>query len=623
MVSMLNGANLALDGLSISLAGPEFPLKVALKQLEFCGRTIATQGTPGIECDLSWRPQTSQVRSADTEATIQAVSGLMAVHGREAGLPRRVGLDVASVAAGILAVQGILAGLISRRRGWRISRVQTSILEAALTFLCHHVAIATCGEAHKLGRMCGIDPEGSSCSGPPFPTQDAHTVEFEILHGGIWIEFWKLLGVTPSAIQACWIPFASRYITGCCRLSKEFHEATARVTLAELQTACDRLGVAMCRVRSYQELLPEIRTQGDNRKPWHIHSNETTVGYVKELEQSAGPLPLSGFKVIEVATRLQGPLAGQLLRALGANVIKVEPPGGDPFRLNPPLAGKQSAAYVAYNHGKNVVEVDYKQPGGLAAILDLVRDADVFLHNWPTSRAAKLCLDAQSLSRVNPRLIYAHASAWGSSGSNEPTPYAGDYLVQAHAGLGQGLNPADEPPRPSRVTFVDVAGGLMACTGILAGLYRREISGAGSSVETSLFSAAMTVQARVLGALACGDEQGRSGGRAVWGILDKPVRTADGYLMINAEDDPARQKLAQICGAATSQDAQSIDRKIADRLLSQSASEWKAIFDDAKISSSPVCCDLARLPGAEGFPKLFDRVDGSCDVPSAPWKFYS
>jgi CoA:oxalate CoA-transferase len=633
-----------LDGFELtSEPGAELPARVCAEHLSLLGAgrksepvfeesvgpawvgrlALERKRDGALECLLGWqRDDGREAGMARGEAIIQAVSGLMAVHGRDRRAPQRLGLEVASVAAGLVAAQGVLAALVANARGRRIRRVRTSSLQAALLFLYHHLAIATCG-----GEFPFRPPEKGP--GPPFPTADGQRVELEALTGDAWFEFWKRLGVEPAKTAgAAWLPYVYRYLSGRCALPAELHEATARHALRELRRAAEASGMALCRVRSYAELLAGLGWSDDDARrgadfrsrlppPWTIRPGDAAS---PPPTSSFAEAPLSGLRVIEVTSRLQGPLAGCLLRMLGAEVVKVEPRGGDFGRASPPLAGSQGAAYLAYNRGKRVVEIDYKRPEGREQIRELAAGADIFLHNWRSGRAEKLGLDFGRLARDNPRLVYAHASGWGS-GVEEPCAIAGDYLVQAHAACGDGLSPADEAPAPTRLTIIDVVGGLLICEGILAGVYLSGRTGRGSRVETSLVSGALNLQAHVLEAVALGREAGRRAGRPLWGILDRPLATADGFLMVSVENERIVKRLAKVCGLSYSAGDFTLSRRIAERLSSGTAAEWEGPLLEAGVPAAVVLDDLRGLPLDPRFEGMIERVNDACWAPAAPWRF--
>ena len=207
----------------------------------------------------------------------------------------------------------------------------------------------------------------------------------------------------------------------------------------------------------------------------------------------AGGLPLHGLRVVEAGRRIQGPLAGHVLRLLGAEVVRVEPAGGDPLRGMPPMVGDCSARFLALNRGKRIVEVDLRSAAGRATVRDLVDTADVFLHNWAPGKAAELGLDSGDFVARNPRLVYAYASGWGDARGPDAPPGT-DFIAQAYAGLGEQLRPTGQPPAGSLMTLLDVLGGLVCAEGVLAALVARQRQRRGQRVETSLLSAAGVLQ---------------------------------------------------------------------------------------------------------------------------------
>lgn len=558
----------------------------------------------GVACALPWVP-----READGggEARVQALSGLMAVHGRDAGVPRRLGLEAASVAAGIVGAQGVLAALYAGSRGRPLRRVRTSVLHSALLLLSHHVALATTPD-----RLAPGPPADGP--GPPFRTADGHWVEIEALGFGAWIGFWRQLGVEREGLEAAWSSFVHRYLAAACTLPAALHRAAGRHSLEEMRRAADACGVAVCRVRTYPELIAELGGADGVRPPWRIQPGAGAPRPVPSFPVPPAGAPLAGVRVVEVTSRLQGPLAGLLLRMLGAEVVKVEPPGGDFGRHSPPLAGSLGAAYLAYNRGKRVVEIDYREPGGRARLAELAAGADVFLHNWRGGRAEALGLDADGLAARSPGLVYAHASGWGPA-ADEPCAIAGDFLVQAHAACGDGLNPADEPPFPTRLTLLDPLGGLLACEGVLAGLCLRAQTGRGCRVDTSLWAGAMALQGHVLRDMVFDQERGRRMGRPVWGPLDRPVRAADGWMMVEAEGEGARDRLARACGL----EPDAGDAALLDRLATRPAGEWEPVLRAAGVPATPVAPSLADAVTDRRTHGMLERIEDACWTVSAPW----
>lgn len=628
----LGGSSLLLDRVQVRLSGePDLTVATCHEHLTLSERHAAKErrqlrpeGHDQIECQIGWwGAESGAPARPGAETLIQAISGLMSVHGRDRGVPRRLGLDVASTVAGIVAAQAVLAALIGRRRGLPIRHVETSVLGSSLLLLAHHLAIATCGDI--LPPLVRHD-----AAGPPFRTADDHWFEIEALSPQAWTAFWTALEADRAAATGSWLSFVYRYISATCTLPSALHEAARRHTLAQIRRAAQAADVALAPLRTYRDLLdslghsaPDGGSPGSvappGGSPWTM-SCQGEPGARKAARPADLVAPLTGLRVVEVTSRLQGPLAGLLLGMLGAHVVKVEPPGGDFGRFSPPLAGSVGAAYLAYNRGKRTIELDYKRPAGRAKLISLVADADVFVQNWPLGRAERLGLDAETLARVNPRLVYAHASGWGPAGDG-PSAIAGDFLVQAHAGCGDGLNPYDEPPAPSRVAFVDATGGLVAAQGILAGLWTRELTGHGYRVDSSLMAGAMTLQAQVLRAMVAGHEAGRRQGRPIWSPLDGPLPTADGFLVIAAQDERTYAQLLACCDLGASHDRREAEQLVAERLLTQSTAFWAALCRDAGIPAAAVTMDLADLPRDPLTAAHLERTEGDCWAPDAPWRF--
>jgi CoA:oxalate CoA-transferase len=331
---------------------------------------------------------------------------------------------------------------------------------------------------------------------------------------------------------------------------------------------------------------------------------------------TAGHLPLSGLRVLEATTRVQGPLAGLLLQLLGAEVSRVELPGGDPARGFPPFVAGRGAVFLAYNAGKRAVEVDYQTAGGRGLLGDRIAAADVFLHNWRPGRAEELGLGYADLARRSPGLVACHASGWGPG---DPDGVATDYLVQARSGLADGLTPDGEAPRPTRLTLVDVAGGLVACEGILAALLLRERTGRGARVDTSLASAADAVQAHVVEAIGTGREAGRRNGRPLPGPFDRPLGTKAGALAVAVADEAGRRRLAEVCGVAADEPASAVIAA----LRSRPAVEWECLLREAGVCAAAVRTDLAALPRDPLVGPALQPAAGDCWLPAAPWRFSS
>jgi CoA:oxalate CoA-transferase len=202
--------------------------------------------------------------------------------------------------------------------------------------------------------------------------------------------------------------------------------------------------------------------------------------------------PLTGVRVIEAGSYVSGPFAGQMLADLGAEVIKVEnPAGGDSFRTFGRPSFPVSPVFANCNRGKRSVAPDLKDPVDRDRLLRLVESSDVWLCNWRPGVADRLGLGDQALTAVNPRLIRAYISGYGSDGPGSGGPVF-DLVVQAASGLMDALA---ESGRPQVLPGypVDKITAMMAAQAVLAALFSRERNGTGDRIDISMLSAAAYV----------------------------------------------------------------------------------------------------------------------------------
>ncbi|TAN26587.1 MAG: CoA transferase [Actinomycetota bacterium] len=191
------------------------------------------------------------------------------------------------------------------------------------------------------------------------------------------------------------------------------------------------------------------------------------------------------MKVVEIASFIAGPYAGQLLADLGADVVKVEPPGkGDPFRA---FAGQNySPNFVGYNRNKRSIEADIRSEAGQEIVRGLVQRSDVLVENFRPGVMRRFGLDYPAMRRLRPQIIYCSVSGFGQDGPSAGRPVY-DTVGQALGGLlSQLIDP--EHPRIIGPAFTDGLAGLTAAYGILAAIHARDLSGVGQHVDVSMFA---------------------------------------------------------------------------------------------------------------------------------------
>ena len=200
--------------------------------------------------------------------------------------------------------------------------------------------------------------------------------------------------------------------------------------------------------------------------------------------------PLAGIRVVDLSQVVSGPLAGGWLADQGADVIKVEGPGGDPVRWLGPGKGDLSSTYISINRGKRAVAADLKTEDGRALVEALIRKADVLIENFRPGVLDKLGFGWDAAWAMNPRLIYCSITGYGRDG-----PYAGlrayDPMIQASSGIAATQPGPDGEPQLIRTLICDKVTGLTAAQAITAALFARERSGEGQRIEVAMLDAAL------------------------------------------------------------------------------------------------------------------------------------
>ena len=202
-------------------------------------------------------------------------------------------------------------------------------------------------------------------------------------------------------------------------------------------------------------------------------------------------LPLTGIRVVDATSNIAGPFGGSILGDLGASVTKIETPSGDPSRSMAPLDGDRSAYFHIVNRNKDVEEIDLKSTGGSKRIGELLDTADVFLTNFLPSRLQALNLLPSDLMAKRPALIIGNLSSYGASGPSSLWP-GYDATVQARTGIMHITGEENGAPVRTGVSVLDIGSGMWLAMGVLAALVKRNRTGIGSLVETSLYETGVT-----------------------------------------------------------------------------------------------------------------------------------
>jgi len=313
-----------------------------------------------------------------------------------------------------------------------------------------------------------------------------------------------------------------------------------------------------------------------------------------DLEQGN---PLSGVRVIDLTSNVAAPFGGAVLADLGADVVHVEGPNGDDCRRMSPVMGQSSAYFHVVNRNKSGIVLDIRIPEDRERLNELLADADVFLCNLRPGKLEKYGLDADALRARFPRLIHATLSAYGSQGHERDKP-GYDAVLQARTGIASVTGMPDGPPVRAGVSILDVGAGTWLALGVVAALFRRQQTGVGGAVTTSLFeTGANWVAYHVAANQASGQESGRHGSGhpafSPYGIFT----TGDGDICIGIGGDAQFAKLCSLLG---------LDVLVADPRFATNADRarnsvvLKIELEAAFASSSAVA--LAERLGQAGLP---------------------
>ncbi len=342
------------------------------------------------------------------------------------------------------------------------------------------------------------------------------------------------------------------------------------------------------------------------------------------------PGPLDGVKVLDFTEIIAGPLAGRLLADLGADVIKVEPPWGEPWRLTQRFTPTESRTFMTYNRGKRSLPLDLTKDGAGKILARLIPEMDIALVNFRPDVAAKLGVDFQTLSAINPRLIYCELTAYGREGPDAQRP-GYDMIVQAMTGIVASETKTLDGV-PSWVwssPLIDTSAGICMAWSVCAALYARERTGVGQKIETSLLASALSLMGARFLHVESLDRESREKAikeldakRAAGATYEEMVAvspgsrrrehhgnlyyrvyyTKDAPIGVGCLSDTLRHRLLETLGLTddglepgwdhTKPESQAytraLEQRAAELLAEKSSAEWLQIFEERGIPAGPV-----------------------------------
>ncbi len=314
------------------------------------------------------------------------------------------------------------------------------------------------------------------------------------------------------------------------------------------------------------------------------------------------PRPLEGTRVLEIASMIFGPIAGQYLGDMGAEVIKLEPPEGDLTRsIGPRRSPLMGAFFLTSNRSKRSIVVDLKTPEGQEILMRLVGKTDVLLHSLRTPAANRLGLDYASLSKTNPALVYCHVTGYGDHGLYAGRP-AYDDIIQAASGLADLQTVLAGQPRFMPTIVADKISGVHAAYAIVLALMHRLRTGVGQQVDVAMFEtmAAFNMMEHQWGHVF-EPPLGTMGYPPVSTASRRPYQTKDGFLALLPYSDANWRRFFELAGEpqimddprfATFAARQTHFREVWDEIERQVArksnAEWLALLSPDDIPFSVV-----------------------------------
>ncbi|XP_037550037.1 succinate--hydroxymethylglutarate CoA-transferase [Nematolebias whitei] len=347
-----------------------------------------------------------------------------------------------------------------------------------------------------------------------------------------------------------------------------------------------------CRLRPFCPVLPERRLR---RRPgsmrWKSDTNTESLG------------PLEGIRVLDLTRVLAGPFATMILGDLGAEVIKVERPGGgdDTRTWGPPFVGSESVYFLSINRNKKSVAVDLKHPRGAHVIQELSAVCDVLVENFLPGKLALMGLGFDQLIRLNPRLVYCSISGYGQTGPLSHSP-GYDSIVSAVSGMMHITGPEDgEPVRPG-VAMTDLATGLYAHGAIMAALLQRHRTGRGAHIDCNLLSSQVSCLSHVAANYLNAGTVARRWGTAHESIVPyQGFRTRDGHIVVAAGNHKQFVQMCQVLdlkevseepkyrtNKLRVQNRKELLDILSQRFLQENTSDWLQRFRGSGVPVGPI-----------------------------------
>lgn len=421
-----------------------------------------------------------------SELALQARGGLMAVTGEAGGAPQPVRVPVAAMLGGLVAATATLAALRHSRLGGGAQAVEICLLEVLADQLRTQASLVFDGRAdgYRAGSRHPVCAPWNA-----YRAADGWAVICSASDAQ-----WRALArcIDPALAEDPRFASVEQRRRDVDALDGLIGEWTRRLRVAEIVARVEAADVPVGPVATVEQLHRAAQAGDSRGVPDALRSPvryrpHPAVRPGGRRASARGAAPLSGIRVVELSRYAAGPLAGTLLAALGAEVIKVEAPGGEDCRAWAPRFGDTSGYFANYNTGKRSVVLDLSTAAGRDALWRLVDTADVLLSNLRPGVLDRMGFPPEALALRYPALVQAEISGYGRQG---PRTAALDTVIQAQSGLLSLVGTPGAPPCRVGLSIADQVAGHFAAQGILAALECRDRDGHGGLVDVPMIDAA-------------------------------------------------------------------------------------------------------------------------------------
>jgi len=511
-----------------------------------------------IRCDVTgWGPAGPRRDDPFDEALLTALAGIQTFQWSWSGSPVWLVTPIVSYVAGMLGALGVTAALYARRRGAGGQRLSVSALDAAFTLNCGRFVVAP-GFQGSLSEQG--DPHGPGPTYAIYETRDGW-----LFVGALTTAFWVNLTTCIDRLDLLAdprlpeSPMAPR-TDEAKRIMRDALEAAFRTrSTAEWIERLQAADVPCGPVQSRAECLadPAARAGGhaiavdDPRlgvtwQPGRAADFREADVVVPRVTAPVPARPLDGVRVIDFTSFIAGPFCPRLLADLGAEVLKIELPGGDPFRF-------VQYGFVGWNRGKRSVVLDLKAADGVEAMKALIATSDVLVDNVRVGVMERLGLDDATTLALRPDLVRLSITGYGRSGPDALRP-GFDPVFQARCGIMRAQGGGGEPVVHT-IAYNDYCAGALGALAAVAALYAREVGGRAQRVDVSLFRTALVDQAADM-LLSSTVVPPSPGGRDHLGpaASRRLYRCDGGWVCVSAIEEDARRALAALADGTLGDD---------------------------------------------------------------------